>query len=123
MTAGDYQNAIYRFRDITGWPDADAKLEECRRKEEAEEEECRREEEAEEEERRQKIYDNACQLMAKKKYSKAASEFYSLGSYRDSDAKKNECYEKRKKREFWLSVAKWTVVILVLILFLLYLQH
>ena len=112
MTAGDYQNAIYRFRDITGWPDADAKLEECRRKKEAEEEE-----------RRQKIYDNACQLMAKKKYSEAAHEFYSLVSYRDSYAKWDECSEKRMKREFWLSVAKWTVVILVLILFLLYLQH
>ena len=112
MTAGDYQNAISRFEAITGWPDADAKLEECGRKKEAEEEE-----------RKQKIYDNACQLMAKKKYSKAASEFYSLGSYRDSDAKKNECDAKRKKREFWLSVAKGAAVILVPILILLYLQH
>ena len=112
MAAGDYQNAIYRFRDITGWPDADAKLEECRQKIEAEEEE-----------RRQKIYDNACQLMAKKKYREAASEFYSLGSYRDSDAKNNECYEKRMKREFWLSVAKVTAVTIVLILILLYLLH
>ena len=123
MTAGDYQNAIFRFEAITGWPDADAKLEECRRKKEAEEEERMQKEEAEEEERRRKIYDNACQLMAKKKYSKAASEFYSLGSYRDSDAKWDECYEKRKKRYFWLSVAKGAAVILVPILILLYLQH
>ena len=119
MAEGDYQNAIYRFRDITGWPDADAKLEECRQIIEAEEEKRK----AEEEERRQKIYDNACQLMAKKKYREAASEFYSLGSYRDSDAKWNECYVKRKKREFWLSVAKVTAVTIVLILILLYLQH
>lgn len=119
MIAGDYQDAIYQFESITGWPDADAKRKECRQIAGR----CRQKIEAEEEERRQIIYDNACQLMAKKKYREAASEFYSLGSYRDSDAKWHECSEKRMKREFWLSVAKVTAVIIVLILFLLYLQH